>query len=529
VILGDPSDKPATAGIGGRATLDDLFLRAAARRPDAIAIIDPPNREQITDRPPRSLTYAQADQMISAIAGRLRRMGLRSDAFVGLQLANSVEFVLTFLAVLRAGMIAMPLPLLWRRADITAALSRAGASALIINGRVGSHDQLDDALQAAAETFQIRFVCGFGKDLPDGVISLDELFDATSPEPVPFQEERPYPPGPAAHLAVVTWDTGADGPLPIARSHAELAAGGLAVLLESRLKQEATILTTLTMSSFAGLASSLLPWLLVGGTLILHHPFDPETFVAQQQSFAIDALVLPGPLVATMTEANALMTGPRLGSVIAVWPAPDRLLRAPVWQDSTTDLIDVQAFGEIGLVAARRGPGGAPGVLSFGPVAVPRGTKGGVLEGEVRSTASGSISMRGPMVPRVAFPPGVEQTTLPQLKVSAGGFVDTRFACRSDQDSGPMVVTAPPPGTVSVGGYRFIMRDLQDLVAEVDIGATLVAVPDMTMGHRLAGSSSDLAGIRKALAGRDVNPLLISAFRDFRGPEGTAGDGIGAG
>jgi hypothetical protein len=524
VILGEPSDKPATAGIGGRATLDDLFLRAAARRPDAIAIIDPPNRERFTDRPPRTLTYAQADRVISAIAGRLRRIGLRSDAFVGLQLANSAEFVLTFLAVLRAGMIAMPLPLLWRRADITAALSQAGASALIVSGRVGAHDQFDDALQAAAETFQIRFVCGFGRDLPDGVISLDELFETPFLEPIPALEERPYPPGPAAHLAVVTWDTSAEGPLPIARSHSELAAGGLAVLLESRLKQEATILTTLTMSSFAGLASSLLPWLLVGGTLALHHPFDPDTFVKQQQSFAIDALVLPGPLVAPLSEAGALAAGPRLGSVIAVWPAPDRLLRAPVWQNSTTDLVDVQAFGEIGLVAARRGPGGAPGVVAFGPVAVPRGTKGGVIVGEVRGTAGGTISMRGPMVPRLPFPPGVEQTNLPQLKAAAGGFVDTRFACRNDQDHSPMVATAPPPGTVSVGGYRFMMRDLQDLIAEVDAEATLVAVPDITMGHRLAGSSSDLAGVRKALAGRGVNPLLINAFREIHG---ASAQGIG--
>ena len=119
VILGDPNGKSAATGIGGRATLDDLFRRAAERRPDAIALIDPPNRERFTDFPARRLTYAQADRMISAIAGRLHRIGLHSDAIVGLQLANTVECVLTFLAVLRAGMIAMPLPLLWRRADIT--------------------------------------------------------------------------------------------------------------------------------------------------------------------------------------------------------------------------------------------------------------------------------------------------------------------------------------------------------------------------------------------------------------------------
>jgi AMP-binding enzyme len=527
VILGEPNGKSAATGIGGRATLDDLFRRAAERHPDAIALIDPPNRERFTDFPARSLTYAQADHAISAIAGRLHRTGLRSDAIVGLQLANTVECVLTFLAVLRAGMIAMPLPLLWRRADITNALSRAGASALIVSGRVGAHDQLDVALQAAVETFHIRFVCGFGQNVPDGVIALSDLFTAETVDPLPPAEERPYPPGPAAHLAVITWDVGTDGAIPVARSHAELAAGGLAVLLEGRLRQDATILTTLTMASFAGLATALLPWLLVGGTLALHHPFDPDAFADQQRSMHLDAVVLPGPLVAQLMEAGSLTVGSGLSSVVAVWPAPDRLGRAPAWRDSTTDMIDVQLFGEIGLIAARRGAGGRAGVVPFGPVAVPRGSKGGVIVGEIRATASGTVAMRGPMVPRFAFPPGVERTALPQLKIATTGFVDTGFACWSDQNNAPLVVTGPPPGMVSIGGYRFLMRDLQDAIADVDAAATLAALPDAMTGHRLAGSAADPAGIREALADRGANPLLVNAFRERR-PSTASEDGTEA-
>ena len=525
MILGDPNGKPASAGIGGRATLDDLFRRAVARRPDAIALIDPPNCRRVTDVAARSLTYAQADHVISALAGRLHRIGLRSDAIIGLQLANSVECVLTFLAVLRAGMIAMPLPLLWRRADITAALSRAGASALIVNGRVGGHDQFDDALQAAAETFHIRFVCGFGNDVPDGVVALSDLFTAETLDPLPPAEEHPYPPGAAAHLAVITWDVGADGPIPVARSHAELATGGLAVLLEGRLRQDATILTTLTMSSFAGLATALLPWLLVGGTLALHHPFDPPTFAEQQRSMGLDTVVLPGPLTAQLTDAGALAVGSGLNSIIAVWAAPDRLSRAPAWRQSTTDLVDIQTFGEIGLVAARRGADGRPGVVPFGPIAAPRGTKGGVIVGEIRATAGATVAMRGPMVPRFPFPPGVEGTSLPQLKVAAGGFVDTGFACWSDRDNAPLVVTGPPPGMVSVGGYRFLMRDLQDTIAEIDPGATLAALPDAMTGHRLAGSTPDADGLQQVLTGRGLNPLLVNAFRERRPPATGANEG----
>ena len=525
MILGDPNGKPASAGIGGRATLDDLFRRAVARRPDTIALIDPPNCRRVTDVAARSLTYAQADHVISALAGRLHRIGLRSDAIIGLQLANSVECVLTFLAVLRAGMIAMPLPLLWRRADITAALSRAGASALIVNGRVGGYDQFDDALQAAAETFHIRFVCGFGNDVPDGVVALSDLFTAETLDPLPPAEEHPYPPGAAAHLAVITWDVGADGPIPVARSHAELATGGLAVLLEGRLRQDATILTTLTMSSFAGLATALLPWLLVGGTLALHHPFDPPTFAEQQRSMGLDTVVLPGPLTTQLTDAGALAVGSGLNSIIAVWAAPDRLSRAPAWRQSTTDLVDIQTFGEIGLVAARRGADGRPGVVPFGPIAAPRGTKGGVIVGEIRATAGATVAMRGPMVPRFPFPPGVEGTSLPQLKVAAGGFVDTGFACWSDRDNAPLVVTGPPPGMVSVGGYRFLMRDLQDTIAEIDPGATLAALPDAMTGHRLAGSTPDADGLQQVLTGRGLNPLLVNAFRERRPPATGANEG----
>ncbi len=518
MILGDPSAAAASTGVGGRATLDDLFRRAAARRPDGLALIDPPDRDRFTDGGARTLTYAQADRMISAVAGRLHRIGLGADAIVALQLPNTVESVLAFLAVLRAGMIPMPLPWLWRRAEIADALARSGASALIVTGRAGAHDPFGDALHAAADTFHIRFVCGFGTRMPDGVVGLSDLFTADTADPLPTPQERPYPPGPAAHLAVVTWDVGSDGAIPVARNHAELATGGLAVLLEGRLRQNATILAGLTMSSFAGLATALLPWLLVGGTLALHHPFDPQIFLDQQQSLRPDAVVLPGPLVSLLADAGALSGG--LSSVLAVWRAPDRLVRAPAWRDSTTDLIDIQAFGEIGLIAAQRRPGGRPGVVPFGSIVAPRGTRGGVIVGEIRATPHGTVAMRGPMVPCASFPDGAEQMGLPQLK-RAAGFVDTGFACWSDRDNAPLVVTAPPPGTVSVGGYRFLLRDLQNALAAVDSAATLAALPDAIAGHRLAGSAADPAAIQEELALRGANPLLVNAFRARRLPAAT--------
>jgi len=81
MILGDP--KAAGAQAGSRTTLDALFRHAAERRPDAIAIADPPNRATFTDGPPRRLSYAEADRLVTAIANRLVRLGLATDSVVG--------------------------------------------------------------------------------------------------------------------------------------------------------------------------------------------------------------------------------------------------------------------------------------------------------------------------------------------------------------------------------------------------------------------------------------------------------------
>jgi hypothetical protein len=508
VILDDLS-QPAMTGVD--ATLDDLFRAAAARRPDAIALLDPPNRASFTDGAARRLTYVEADRVIAAIAGRLREMNLLADAVVGLQMANTVEGVLTLLAVLRAELIAMPMPLLWRRADAIGAIRRSGASALIVSGRIGATDHFDLAVNAAAEAFTVRQVCGFGPQPPDGAISLDDLY-ASAPCGAAAADagERAAAPGRGAHLAAVTWDVAADGPIPVARCHAQLIAGGLAVLLESHIPQNAVILSTIAPSSFAGIAMTLLPWLLVGGTLALHHPFDSTTFA--EQDLHCDAVVVPGPLVSQLAAAGYLLAPHERKSVIAAWRAPEQLRRAPDWRDATTALIDVQLFGEIGLVAAPRAPGRRPAPIPLGAVIAPRGAQGALTVTEAAATGHGTLALRGPMVPGRAFPPGVERTALPHFAVAQDGFADTGCAIEIGRDADTAVVSGPPAGLVSFGGYRFAVGELTSVVNGLDRSGTLAVLPDALAGHRLAGTASNPEAIRMALRGIGANPLLVDAF-----------------
>jgi AMP-binding enzyme len=513
VILGIPSRDHVSDNPLRRMTLDDLFRRALDRSPDALALADPPDRRAFTDGAPKRLTYREADHAISAIATRLRELGLSTDALVALQLPNTVESVLTLLGILRAGMIAVPLPLLWREIEAVHALNRIGARALITCGRIGPVDHGGLAMHIAAETFTIRFLCSYGEQHLDGVVNLEDVFMAGGLAPVSIER-----PGNAAdHVALVTFDVTPEGLVPVARSHAELVAGGFAVALEARISAKTTMLGALATSSFAGLATTIMPWLIGGGSLALHQPFDAASFAAQYTR-SHDIAVLPGPFVQRLGDAGA--SGP--ATILAVWRCPERAVASNDWRSPGTSVVDVLVFGETGLLAHRRSADG--GLLDFasGPAMTPRGPNEGLVLVEVQRSKAGTVALAGAMVPHQAFPPGVERSGAPRLRIDADGFVDTGYPSRADKASGRLTLDGPPAGLVSVGGYRFVLRELQEFVAGVAEGSTLAALPDGLSGHRLAGVASDREAVRRALASQGANPLIVAAFRERRGDRASA-------
>jgi hypothetical protein len=497
MILGDDD----TAGHG--ATLDDLFRRAGVRHPQSLALVDPPNRESFTDGAPRSLTFAQVDRAISDLAARLRGLGLPTDTLVAIQLANTVEAVIALLAVLRAGMIAAPLPLLWRQQEMVAALRRAGAKVIITAARIGAHAHAEIAMQAAAELFPIRYVCAFGRDLPDGVVALDDGNAAESDG----LHHTPRPGPAAAHVAVVSFEVTAGGIVPVARDHSALIAGGLAAFLEAGLAPDAALLSAIAPGSFPGIALTVVAWLLGGGTLHLHHGFDPATFAAQARALTGANLVLPGPTLAPLAEAGHCA---RMKNIVALWRAPERLALAPGWRGETP-LTDIASFGEIGLVGMRRGRDGVAAAIPLGAVGAPRGAEDAIPVIETGRSAAGTLCLRGPMVPGTSFPPGAEFGQPPHLPLDDTGVVDTGYPCRRERDG--LIVTGPPAGITGVGGYRFGARALEAVLGEVDVTATIAALPDALLGERLAGSAADAAAIEAELRARGANTLIAGAFR----------------
>jgi non-ribosomal peptide synthetase component E (peptide arylation enzyme) len=223
-------------------TLDGLFRRILARKPDAMALLDPPNKQRVTGNSPRRLTFAEADRAISALSAHFIEAGLPANSVVAVQLPNTVEFMLTVLAAHRAGLVVALLPLLWRQAELTVALNRTGARAIVTSGKIDGVVHADLATNAAAEAFSIRHVCGFGNELPEGMASLDLALSGESATTRAVTQD-------GRRAAIISFDVTADGFRAVPRTDLSLIAGGLALSLESDVPPGSMVMSAFAPSS----------------------------------------------------------------------------------------------------------------------------------------------------------------------------------------------------------------------------------------------------------------------------------------
>jgi acyl-CoA synthetase (AMP-forming)/AMP-acid ligase II len=175
---------------------------------------------------------------------------LPANSVIAVQLPNTVEFMLTVLAAHRAGLIVALLPLLWRQAELTVALNRTGARAIVTAGKIDGIVHADLAMNAAAEAFSIRHVCGLGNALPEGMASLDLALSGRSDTTRAVTQD-------GRRAAIISFDLTPDGFRAVPRTHLNLIAGGLALSLESDVPQGSTLMSAFAPTSFAGLTSSL--------------------------------------------------------------------------------------------------------------------------------------------------------------------------------------------------------------------------------------------------------------------------------
>jgi len=305
-------DDYVARGWWGEQTMGGLLIATARRQPDAPAVSDPPNALQIGGRPARRWTWAGLEREVGRWVAFLHAQGLRKDDIVVAQLPNGVDLHALYLACACTGIVVTPVPVQYRGHELGHVVGMTGAKAAFTSARVGSHalaatwgeafgDRLGDALR----------VWAFGGGLPAGVLSLDAALDATSPWSAGELEAHMAAIGLTAHdVLTICWTSGTEArPKGVPRNHNEWLIVGQSVIDAGRLQPGARLLIPFPFVNMAGISTSLAAWLLIGGELHHHHPFDLEVFVGQLRDHPADYTVAAPAVLAMLLKQPEQLAG----------------------------------------------------------------------------------------------------------------------------------------------------------------------------------------------------------------------------
>ncbi|MFH0998532.1 MAG: class I adenylate-forming enzyme family protein [Pseudomonadota bacterium] len=269
MILSSQQDiqKFSNLGVWGTRTLMDFFKVHLHDSPDSVCIVDPPNKTDLMGSAPQRLTYREFDRAVDAAASALVRMGVQKDDVIVVQMPNCWELAMLYLAISKTGAVISPAPVLWREAELghIAELTRAKLFITVEAFNNFNHREMAERIRNKS-AFMTR------------VLIYPELLEMIQG---PVDPELNAIPVDANDIFSICWTSGTEAnskgcPL----SHNNWA--GMAMVQDAAGMQPGdTFLTAGPLVNMASLGTVYVPWLVLGGTMVLHHPFDPQGFMMQ--------------------------------------------------------------------------------------------------------------------------------------------------------------------------------------------------------------------------------------------------------
>ncbi|TFY97965.1 class I adenylate-forming enzyme family protein [Ramlibacter rhizophilus] len=321
-------------GWWGERTLSELFITTAERQPAAFAVADPPNRAQITGEAARRCTWGELLADVGRMAAFLHAQGLRKDDVIVVQLPNVVELHVLYLACAALGIVISPVPMQYRAHELTHVVATTRARMAITVARCGSHEPARHWATLASQLPSLEQLWAFGHAVPDAVRDLGDALAATPEWSAAALRSHGERAGVSAHdVLTVCWTSGTEAqPKGVPRNHNEWLIVGQSVVDAGQLQPGAQMLIPFPFVNMAGVSTSLAAWLLVGGGLHHHHPFDIEVFTAQLREQPTDYTVAAPAVLHMLLKEPQRLQGVDLSRLRRVGsgggPLPEGLVEA---------------------------------------------------------------------------------------------------------------------------------------------------------------------------------------------------------
>lgn len=304
-------------GWWGVKTIEDYLTELVISTPNKLAIVDPGNKASLCNTDQLRYTYAQLDQKINSVAEQLLKCGIGKDDIVAIQLPNIVELVITYFAVLRIGAISSPFPIQFREFECTQMLQSLDAKAVITMHKINDREYAAMFKELQKEVTALKYIFTYDESDVEDVYTLN--LDQTSDESNELNNYRAHLSNTANDIFTICWTSGTEGkPKGVPRSHNEWLISASASVDGAQLSAEDNILLTFPLVNMAGIGGVLVPWILTGGTLVLHHPFDFPTFLQQIDAENITYTLVPPSLLTAMIKKPAILGGNNISSLRAI-------------------------------------------------------------------------------------------------------------------------------------------------------------------------------------------------------------------
>jgi fatty-acyl-CoA synthase len=219
----------------------------------------------------RALSYAQWDERASRLANALLGLGLAQGDRVALLAYNCVEWLEIYVALARAGLVAVPINFRLMPAEIAYIVDNSEARAVIVQ------DELLDRIEAVRSQLPVNPSCyvQFGGAAPAGWQDLETLIAAASATP-PALQVRPEDP------FALMYTSGTTGrPKGAVRNHAGNALIAMATAVEFGFTRDDSALLVMPMCHANSLYFGM-TFMHLGATIVVEDrkSFDPEALLA---------------------------------------------------------------------------------------------------------------------------------------------------------------------------------------------------------------------------------------------------------
>ena len=282
------ADKYRAKGYWQDITLYQHFCQLAERFGDLEAIVYQEQR----------LTFNQLLSQIDNVAAALSECGLAAGERVVFQLPNCPEFVVTFYALLKIGVIpVMALPP-HRETEITHFVNHAEAVAYFFPAKIREFDYRDMAENVRAECPSLKHLFVLGEAW-EGQHSLSDFLNAAAPS-------SSIEPIPASEVAIMLLSGGTTAlPKLIPRTHNDYLFNYLQSGIIGGLSDGVTLMAVLPMAHNYTLSSpGFLGALSYGGRVVIAPAHDPETIFSLVEQEKVNIIPAAIPLIVNWLNSD---------------------------------------------------------------------------------------------------------------------------------------------------------------------------------------------------------------------------------